>query len=91
MDQALVEAPVLLANDQERRSVLERALATLAPEDAAIMTMHYLDELSVAEIVTVTGIGASNVKVKLHRNRKRMLEALQRDLKDELWTLTSTG
>lgn len=45
--------------------------------------------MSVEEIVTVTGLGASNVKVKLHRSRKRLHEALHRLLKDELWTLSA--
>ena len=75
--------------DQDRKMALERALATLPPEDAAIVTMFHLEEMSVEEIVTVTGLGASNVKVKLHRSRKRLHEALRRLLKDELWTLSA--
>lgn len=74
--------------DQDRKVALERALAALPAEDAAIVTMYYLEEMSVEEIVTVTGLGASNVKVKLHRSRKRLYEALHRLLKDELWTLS---
>jgi DNA-directed RNA polymerase specialized sigma24 family protein len=58
-------------------------LATLNPEDAAVLTMFYLDELSVEEIVTATGLGASNVKVKLHRGRRKLGEALQRTLGPE--------
>ncbi|MBS1940159.1 MAG: sigma-70 family RNA polymerase sigma factor [Bacteroidetes bacterium] len=75
--------------DQDRKAALEHALATLPPEDAAIVTMYHLEEMSVEEIVTVTGLGASNVKVKLHRSRKRLHEALHRLLKDELWTLSA--
>lgn len=71
----------------ERSAILEKALRTLTPEDAAVMTMFYLEEFSVEEIVTVTGIGASNVKVKLHRCRKRLHEVLQQQLKGETWTL----
>ena len=51
--------------------------------------MFYLEELSVQEIVTITGIGASNVKVKLHRSRKRLQEVLQLQLKEEAWDLTT--
>ncbi len=71
----------------ERAAILEKALRTLSPEDSAVMTMFYLEEFSVEEIVTVTGLGASNVKVKLHRCRKRLLEILQHELKEEAWTL----
>jgi RNA polymerase sigma-70 factor (ECF subfamily) len=73
----------------DRKRVLEFALATLAPEDAAILTMFHLEEMSVEEIVTVTELGASNVKVKLHRGRKKLHEILRHHLKDELWTLSA--
>jgi RNA polymerase sigma-70 factor (ECF subfamily) len=75
------------AND--RRKALEKALHQLPPEDAAIMSFFYLEEMTIEEIVTATGLSASNVKVKLHRSRQRMLSALQEDLKDEAWTLTA--
>ena len=71
----------------EIRSHLEKALASLDPEDASILSFYYLEELSVEEIVTVTGLGASNVKVKLFRSRKKLGEALQRSLGAEAATL----
>lgn len=71
----------------ELRRHLDRALAALPPEDAAILSFFYLEELSVEEIVTVTGHSASNVKVKLHRGRKKLLDVLQAELKDEARTL----
>ncbi len=75
----------------DRKLALERALSALAPEDAAILTMYYLEEMSVEEIVTVTELGASNVKVKLHRGRKKLHEVLHHQLKDEIWTLSTNA
>lgn len=72
----------------DRRLILERALATLEPEEAAIVTMYYLEEMSVDEIVTVTQLSASNVKVKLHRSRKKLHEVLRHQLKEEIWTVS---
>ncbi|MFZ1694222.1 MAG: RNA polymerase sigma factor [Flavobacteriales bacterium] len=66
---------------------LDRALAQLPPEDASILSFYYLEEMSVEEIVTVTGLGASNVKVKLHRGRKKLAEILERQLGPEARTL----
>jgi len=60
----------------ELRAILDRALSHLPAEDASILSFFYLEELSVDEIVTVTGLGASNVKVKLHRGRKKLLDVL---------------
>ena len=62
---------------------LNKALLNIPEEDAAILSFFYLDELSVEEIVTVTGLSASNVKVKLHRGRKKLLEELNEELKGE--------
>jgi RNA polymerase sigma-70 factor (ECF subfamily) len=71
----------------DRKALVEWALAQLPPEDAAVMTFFYLEELGVDEIVTITGLGESNVKVKLHRSRKKLLAILQHRLKEETWTL----
>lgn len=65
------------------RRHLDRALAMLPSEDSAVLSFYYLEEMSVEEIVTVTGLGASNVKVKLHRGRKKLLEALDKELGPE--------
>ena len=75
--------------NSDRKAILEWALSTLPAEDAGLMTMFYLEEMSVEEIVTVSGLGASNVKVRLHRCRKKLFEVLQHHLKEEAWTLTT--
>jgi RNA polymerase sigma factor (sigma-70 family) len=66
---------------------LEAALAKLEPEDAAIISAYHLEELSVEEIVTVTGLSASNVKVKLFRSRRKLAEQLRRTLGTETASL----
>ncbi len=71
----------------DRRAALEHALARLSPEDASVVSLFYLHEQNVEEIVTATGLSASNVKVKLHRSRKKLFEILNQHLKEEVWTL----
>lgn len=77
----LVHHPVAARDrngEQAELSVmLEHSLAQLAAEDASILSFFYLEEMSVAEIVTITGLGASNVKVRLHRARKELLQVMQ--------------
>lgn len=65
------------------RSHLDRALCKLPAEEASLLSFFHLEEMSVEEIVTVTGLSASNVKVKLHRSRKKLLEALNKELGPE--------
>jgi RNA polymerase sigma-70 factor (ECF subfamily) len=62
---------------------LEKALRSLSEEDASILSFFYLEEMTVEEIVTATGLSASNVKVKLHRGRKKLLDILNSELKGE--------
>jgi RNA polymerase sigma-70 factor (ECF subfamily) len=64
--------------------MLEHGLAQLGTEDASILSFFYLEELSVAEIVTITGLGASNVKVRLHRARKELMRVMQATFGHEL-------
>ena len=71
----------------DRRAALEHALGQLSPEDATVVSLFYLHEQTVEEIVTATGLSASNVKVKLHRSRKKLFEILNQHLKEEVWTL----
>jgi len=49
--------------------------------------LYYLDELSIEEIKSITGITTSNIKVLLHRGRKNMYMALQQLLKKEITDL----
>ncbi len=67
----------------ELRRQLDLALNLLPADDASILSYFYLEDLSVEEIVTVTGLGASNVKVKLHRARKKLAEVMERQLGPE--------
>lgn len=71
----------------DRSRALDMALSALPEEDATVITLFYLHEQSIEEIVTITGLTAWNVKVKLHRSRKRMHTTLELLLKDELWTI----
>ncbi|MEA2107554.1 MAG: sigma factor-like helix-turn-helix DNA-binding protein [Bacteroidota bacterium] len=63
---------------------IKQAIEQLKEEDAIMITLYYLDENSVEEIGAITGFTISNVKVKLHRARKRFYEALKLILKDEV-------
>lgn len=58
--------------EQDRAWALEKALDGLAEEDRTIITLYYIDESSVDEIHTVTGLSRSNVKVRLFRARKKL-------------------
>ena len=57
---------------EERILYLEQALKTLPAEDALLITMFYLDNQSIDEISRISDLSQANVKVKLHRIRKKL-------------------
>ena len=47
-----------------------------------ILTLHFLDDLSVAEIATVLGIPPGTVKSRLHRARSELRQVLELEARD---------
>lgn len=73
-----------LLSGEERKHYLKLAIESLGETDAVVVSLFYYDELSLEEIAEVTGLTSSNIRIKLHRSRKRMYQVLQNYLKKEL-------
>ena len=56
----------------EQLDKLEAALEQLPPDERALILLFYMKEKTVDELTVITGLGASNIKVKLHRIRKKL-------------------
>ncbi|MFM2267643.1 MAG: hypothetical protein RL757_1084 [Bacteroidota bacterium] len=67
----------------EQKKYLKRAIAQLSEEDAAVVTLFYLNEQSLEETAQIMGIEIGNIKVKLHRARKKLATLLQNWLGEE--------
>lgn len=61
---------------EERRIMVERALERLPGDDNLLITLFYKGDNSIDEISEITGLSVSNVKVRLHRIRKKLYEEL---------------
>jgi RNA polymerase sigma-70 factor (ECF subfamily) len=59
-------------DEQDKRVLMERALKKLPEEDNLLITLFYKSENSIEEISYITGLSESNVKVRLHRIRKKL-------------------
>ena len=57
---------------------LREALRRLPDEQRAILSLHYLDGLGIAEIVRALGVPAGTVKSRLYHARNRLKQALER-------------
>jgi RNA polymerase sigma factor (sigma-70 family) len=69
---------------EERKRYLQMAIEALPETDAVVVTLFYYDELSLEEIAEVTELTSSNIRIKLHRSRKRMYRVLSEQLKSEI-------
>lgn len=68
---------------EERKKFINLALETLDREARLLLTLYYLNENSIAEIAEITDISQENIKMKLHRARKKMFMVLSKLLKLE--------
>lgn len=58
--------------------LLREALAKLPVEQRAILSLHYLDEMGVAEIARVLNVPQGTVKSRLYYARNRLRQAIER-------------
>ena len=65
-----------LIESEERTAMLNKALEMMPHDEGLILTLFYLEENAIKDVAQITGLTESNVKVKLHRARKRMFEIM---------------
>jgi len=69
---------------EERAAVMHTCLEQLAEDEKAVLVFFYFKELSLKEIVEITAITEANVKVKLHRARKKLLSIVKNTVEPEI-------
>ena len=68
--------PATLLDRHEAGQLVRDALATLTPQDSALLSLVVWEELSPAEAARVVGLSAGTVRVRLYRARGRLRTAL---------------
>jgi RNA polymerase sigma-70 factor (ECF subfamily) len=71
--------------DQEK--YLNLALSKLPEDDQVLVTLYYYESQSMDEISEITGLTVSNIKIKIHRARKKMNSLLHEMLNEEIYSL----
>ncbi len=59
---------------EEQKKFINKAIEDLPEEESILITLYYKEEMSVDQVSEIAGISHSNVKVKLHRIRKKILK-----------------
>jgi RNA polymerase sigma-70 factor (ECF subfamily) len=78
-----VTADNMSLESADQKKYIALAMTQLLPLDATIITLYYLKELSLDEIVQITELNMNTLKVRLFRARKRMAKELESILKSE--------
>lgn len=63
---------------RQQADELNRALANLAGKDREVLTLHFFEELSSAEVAEILGCTTNSVYVRLHRAQERLRKELER-------------
>ena len=62
----------LNSEDEEQIQRLQEAISRLSPDEQALVSLFYEEDRPIAEIGYILHLTESNVKVKLHRIRKKL-------------------
>ncbi len=64
---------------EELKELVKRILIKLPSKEALVLRLFYLDDLKISEIVEVTNLTKSNIKVLLHRARTNFYKVLKKE------------
>jgi RNA polymerase sigma factor (sigma-70 family) len=78
-----ISANVHQIHESEQVQLIDKALKILPEDDNLLITLFYKSEHSIEDISYITGLTQSNVKVKLHRIRKKLYESIQEMVKKD--------
>ncbi len=77
-----VRAETSLVDDKmqhsERKMIILEALSSLSVQDKFLVHGFYFDDIPIKELAVITGLTESNIKIKLHRSRKKLFELLNK-------------
>lgn len=65
--------------NENQLAALNKAINCLPPEERALLQLFYTEQKNVEDIATITGLTPANVKVKLHRIRKKLYIVLNNE------------
>lgn len=75
-DEVRVQEQLQGIDKAELAKYLKLAMDRLPEQDQVLLTLCYYEDQKMEEISQITGLTESNVKVKIHRARKKMYELL---------------
>ncbi|OIQ39394.1 MAG: RNA polymerase [Bacteroidetes bacterium MedPE-SWsnd-G1] len=71
---------------KERSEIIQGCMNQLPDEERVIVHLFYFEEQSLKEIEEITQLTASNIKVKLHRARKKLFSIFKNSVEHEIYS-----
>lgn len=71
----------------EQKEIINEILNQMPMSESLLLRLYYLEENNIESICEITGLNLSNVKVTLHRARKRFYGILEKSFKHEMRTI----
>jgi len=68
-------------NQSEQTELVNEAFKLMPVTEALVLRLFYIEEESIKQVCAITGYTEANVKVHLHRGRKRMAGIIQQQKK----------
>ena len=68
----------------ERKQAIQACLELLPPDDCALLTLFYFEDMSLEDISKIIQVSANTVKVRLFRSRKKLTTILRERLEPEI-------
>jgi RNA polymerase sigma factor (sigma-70 family) len=72
--------------EEERSKMLEMSLKKLPEDDYTLIILYYYEEQSIEDVSRIVGLSESNVKVKLHRARKKLYMIMSDLMQKEIYS-----
>lgn len=79
-----VESTLAQFEGEERKKTIRKAISNLPENDALVITLHYLEEMSLKEISDIMDLSVNTLKVRLFRSRKRLAALLKSELEPDI-------
>ena len=73
-----VDSNFFLVEEPDQFELLQKALQSLPEDENVIVSLFYQNDNSIEDISAITGLTVANVKVKLHRIRKKLYTEMQK-------------
>ena len=87
MEDQEVEEEVMGMDPAEQKNMIHKVLAGLPEPDQLLINLYYNEGLGIADISGITGLTESNVKVRMHRLRKKIYVELNDILSRKQYSL----